>query len=46
MIHAMDFATRSQTVHSSRIDNIFMDKYRIESYEILPLSNALSDHES
>ena len=44
MMHTVDFPTRSQNGHSSAIDNIFMDKSRMQSYEIFPLSNALSDH--
>ena len=41
-----DFPTRFQNGHSSRIDNIFVDKSIMQSYEIFPLSNALSDHEA
>jgi hypothetical protein len=33
-------------VNSSAIDNIFVDKSRMQSYEIFPLSNALSDHKA
>jgi len=33
-------------VNSSAIDNIFVDKSRMQLYETFPLSNALSDHEA
>ena len=36
-------ATRFQNGHFSTI-NIFVDNSRMQSYEIFPLSNALSDH--
>jgi hypothetical protein len=42
----LDFPTRYQNGHSSAIDNIFVDKSRIQSYEIFPWANALSDHEA
>jgi hypothetical protein len=45
MIHTVDFPTRIQNGHSSAIDNIFVDKSRLQSYKIFSLSNALSDHE-
>jgi hypothetical protein len=45
MIHTVDFPTRIQNGHSSAIDNTFVDKSRMQSYKIFPLSNALSDHE-
>jgi hypothetical protein len=44
MIHTVDFPTRIQNGHSSAIDNIFVDKSRMQSCKIFPLSNALSDH--
>jgi len=37
----VDFPTK---FHSSAIDNIFVDKSRMHSYVIFPLSNALFDH--
>ena len=40
MTHTVDFPTTFQNGHSSAIDNIFMDKSRMQSYVILPLSNA------
>ena len=46
MTHTVDFPTRSQNGHSSAIDNIFVVKSRMQSYEIFPLLNALSDHEA
>ena len=46
MIHTVDFPTRLQNGHSSTIDNIFLDKSRSQSYKIIPLTNALSDHEA
>jgi hypothetical protein len=45
-MNTVDFPTRSQNGHSSAIDNIFMDKYRMQSYEIFPFSNALFDDEA
>ena len=46
MIHTVDFPTRLQNGHSSATDNIFLDKSRSQSYKIIPLTNALSDHEA
>jgi endonuclease/exonuclease/phosphatase family metal-dependent hydrolase len=46
MIHTVDLNTRFQNGHSSATDNIFVDKFKIQSYKIIPLSNALSDHEA
>ena len=46
MMHTVDFPTKFQNGHSSAIDNIFVDKSRMQSYVIFPLSNALSDHEA
>jgi hypothetical protein len=46
MMHTVDFPTRYQNGHSSAIDNIFVDKSRMQLYEIFPLSNALSYHEA
>jgi len=45
MMHTVDFPTSFQNGHSSATDNIFVDKYRMQSYVMFPLSNELSDHE-
>ena len=45
-MHRVDFRTRSQNGNSSAIKNIFVDKYRMQSYDIFPLSNALFDDEA
>ena len=42
----MDSPTSFQNGHSSAIDTIFVDKSRMQSYVIFPLSNTLSDHEA
>jgi hypothetical protein len=46
MMHTVDFPTRFQNGHFSAADSIFVDSSRMQSYVILPLSNALSDHEA
>jgi len=46
MMHTVDFPTKFQNGHSSAIENIFVDKSRMQSYVIFPLSNALSEHEA
>jgi len=46
MMHTVEFPTRFQNGHSSAIDNTIMDKYRMQSYVMFPLSNALSYHEA
>jgi hypothetical protein len=43
MMQTVDFPTRSQNGHSTAIDHIFMGKYRMQPYEIFPLSNVLFD---
>jgi hypothetical protein len=45
-MHTVDFPTRFKTYHSSTIDNIFVDKSRMQLYKIFLLSNALFDHEA
>jgi len=45
MMQTVDFPTRFQNSHSSATDNIFVDKSRMQSYVMFPLSSALSDHE-
>jgi hypothetical protein len=45
-MHIVDFPTRLQSGHSSAIDIIFVDKSRMQLYDIFRLSNALSDHEA
>jgi len=42
----VDFPTITQNVHSSAIGNIFINKYRMHSYKIFPLSNTLFDDEA
>ena len=44
-MHTVDFPTRTQNVHYSAIDNIFINKYKLQSYKIFPLSNSLFDDE-
>jgi len=46
MIHTVDFPTRIQNSHFSAIDNVSVNKSRMKAYKILPLFNALSDHEA
>ena len=45
-MHTVDFPTRFQNGHFSTTDGIFVDNCRMQSYEIFPLSNALSDHKA
>jgi hypothetical protein len=45
MMHKVDFPTRFQNGHSSATDSIFVGNSRMWSHVILPLSNALSEHE-
>ena len=46
VMHTVDFPTRFQNGNSSAIDIIFVNKSRMQLYEIFRLSNALSDHEA
>ena len=46
MMQTVDFPTRFQNGHFSAIDSIFVDNSTVQSYEIFPLSNALSDHKA
>jgi len=39
------FPTRVQNNYSSAIDNIYIDKPKLENYSVKPLINGLSDHE-
>jgi len=40
----VDFPTRTNNTTSIAIDNIFINKFKYENYEIYPLINGLSDH--
>jgi hypothetical protein len=44
--HAVQFPTRVTETSSSAIDNIFLDCTRINSYNIISISNSLSDHDA
>ena len=46
MMNTVNFPTRLQNGHLSAIDSNFVDNSRMQSYEIFPLSNALSDHKA
>ena len=46
MMHTVGFPTRFQNGRSSATENTFVDKSRMQSYVIFPLSNALSDDEA
>jgi hypothetical protein len=46
MMLLLDIPTKFQNGHSSAIDIIFVDKSRMQLYEIFPFSNTLSDHEA
>jgi hypothetical protein len=46
MMRTVDFPTRFQNGHSSATDNIFVDKSRMQSYVLFPLSNASSEREA
>ena len=40
----VDFPTRTNNTNSTAIDNIFINKFKHENYEIYPLINGLSNH--
>lgn len=44
--HTVSFPTRTQAGSSTAIDNIFIDKSRLNSYSTVPLVNGLSDHDA
>jgi hypothetical protein len=44
MLQTITFATRIQNNSSTAIENIFMDKSRINLSSISPTINGLSDH--
>jgi endonuclease/exonuclease/phosphatase family metal-dependent hydrolase len=44
--HTVRFPTRITETSSSAIDNIFSDHTRINSYNIISISNGLSDHDA
>jgi hypothetical protein len=46
MISTVDFPTRIQSGHLSAIDNVFVDTLRLDSFTVIPLQNALSDHDA
>jgi hypothetical protein len=41
-----DFPTRTNNVTSTAIDNVFINKFKHENYEIYPLTHGLSDHDA
>jgi hypothetical protein len=46
MFHTIDFPTRTTKNFSSAIDNICIDYCKVNSFEVLPLINGLSDHDA
>ena len=42
----VNFPTRVQNNCSSAIDNIHIDKSKLENYSVKPLINGLSEHEA
>jgi hypothetical protein len=44
--HTVQFPTRITETISSAIDNIFIDNARINSYDVISISNGLSNHEA
>jgi hypothetical protein len=46
MIHTVNFPTILQDNHASAIDSVSVDESRLYSCIVVPLSNALSDHDS
>jgi hypothetical protein len=43
MFHVIDFPTRTTKISSST-DNILIDYRRVNSFEVFPLINGVSDH--
>jgi hypothetical protein len=46
VFHAVDFPTRKTKDSGTATDNIFIDFSRLNSFQIFPLINGLSDHEA
>ncbi|GFG31309.1 hypothetical protein Cfor_12872 [Coptotermes formosanus] len=46
LFHIVDFPTRTTKGSSTAIDSIFIDLSRINLFQVLSLSNGLSDHEA
>jgi hypothetical protein len=46
MYSIIDFPTRSTICSSTAIDNIFIDYHRINSFDVIPVCNGLSDHDA
>jgi hypothetical protein len=46
MFHTRDFPTRTNKNFSSAMDNICIDYCRVNSFELFPLINGLSDHDA
>jgi len=42
----IDFPTSTNNLTSTAIDNVFINKFKYENYEIYPLINGLSDHDA
>jgi hypothetical protein len=45
MYSIIDFPTRTTNCSSTTVDNIFIDYHRINSFDVLPVCNGLSDHD-
>jgi hypothetical protein len=46
VFYTVQFSTRITETKSSAIDNIFIDKARTNSYEVISIGNGLSDHDA
>jgi len=46
MFHTIYFPTRTNKNFSSAIDSIWIDYCRVNSFEVFPLINGLSDHDA
>jgi endonuclease/exonuclease/phosphatase family metal-dependent hydrolase len=44
MFHTIDFPTTTTNSSSSAMDIMFIDYFRVNSFEVFPLFNGLSDH--
>jgi hypothetical protein len=45
LYNIIDFPTRTNNVTSTATDNVFINKFKHENYEIYPLTNGLSHHD-
>jgi exonuclease III len=46
IFHTVEFPTRTGNNTSTAIDNIFIDRVRINSFKVISISNRLSDHDA